>query len=151
MPVRFQCSLGLADCCFSYVPCLPPDNEGGVHVFHAINVYQQMMEDQTSSYHDLTHLPLDKMVTISHAIFSNAFSWMKMYESRSRFQWVLFLSFELTIFQHLCRQWLVADQATSHYVNQWWLVYWRIYASLGLHKFPGPILKKQINTLTYHP
>ena len=28
-------------------------------------------------------------------------------------------------------------QARSHYVNQWWLVYWRIYASLGLneHKF----------------
>ena len=22
--------------------------------------------------------------------------------------------------------------ATSHYLNQWWLVYWRIYASLGL-------------------
>ena len=22
--------------------------------------------------------------------------------------------------------------ATSHYVNQWWLVYWRIYASYGL-------------------
>ena len=24
------------------------------------------------------------------------------------------------------------DQATSHYLNQWRLVYWRIYASLGL-------------------
>ena len=24
-------------------------------------------------------------------------------------------------------------QARSHYVNQWWLVYWRIYASLGLN------------------
>ena len=23
---------------------------------------------------------------------------------------------------------------TSHYVNQWWLVYWRIYASLGLNE-----------------
>ena len=26
-----------------------------------------------------------------------------------------------------------AGQATSHYLNQWWLVYWRIYASLGLN------------------
>ena len=26
--------------------------------------------------------------------------------------------------------WLV--QATSHYLNQWWLVYWRLYASRGL-------------------
>ena len=26
-----------------------------------------------------------------------------------------------------------ANQATSHHLNQWWLVYWRIYASLGLN------------------
>ena len=26
------------------------------------------------------------------------------------------------------------QQATSHYLNQWWLVYWRIYASLGLNE-----------------
>ena len=25
-------------------------------------------------------------------------------------------------------------QATSHYLNHWWLVYWRIYTSLGLIK-----------------
>ena len=25
-------------------------------------------------------------------------------------------------------------QTTSHYLNQWWLVYRRIYASLGLNK-----------------
>ena len=24
--------------------------------------------------------------------------------------------------------------ATSHYLNQWWLVYWRIYASFGLNE-----------------
>ena len=29
---------------------------------------------------------------------------------------------------------LGADQATSHYLNQWWLIYWRIYASLGLNE-----------------
>ena len=27
-----------------------------------------------------------------------------------------------------------ADQATSHYLNQWLLVYWRIYVSLGLNE-----------------
>ena len=31
-----------------------------------------------------------------------------------------------TIFQHCFRWWLGADQATSHYLNQWWLVYWCI-------------------------
>ena len=26
------------------------------------------------------------------------------------------------------------DQATSHFLDQWWLYYWRIYASLGLNE-----------------
>ena len=34
----------------------------------------------------------------------------------------------------LVRLWLGADQATSHYLNQWWLVCWRIYATLGLNE-----------------
>ena len=37
--------------------------------------------------------------------------------------WNLFLMFELTIFQHWLRSWLGAEQATSHYPNQWWLIY----------------------------
>ena len=66
----------------------------------------------------LTHWGRDKMAAISQTTFSNAFSWMKMHEFRLRFHWNLFLRFELTIFQHWFRQWLGADQATSHYVNQ---------------------------------
>ena len=31
-------------------------------------------------------------------------------------------------------KWLDADQATSHYLKQWWLGYRRIYASLGLNE-----------------
>ena len=27
-----------------------------------------------------------------------------------------------------------AEQATSHYLNQLWLIYWCIYASLGLNE-----------------
>ena len=34
----------------------------------------------------------------------------------------------------LVQIWLGAVQATSHYLNQWWLVYRRIYASLGLNE-----------------
>ena len=45
-----------------------------------------------------------------------------MYEFSLRFHWSLFLRFESTIFH----------QATSHYLNQRWLIYWRIYASFGL-------------------
>ena len=29
-------------------------------------------------------------------------------------------------------------QATSHYLNQWWFDYRRIYASLGLNELTGP-------------
>ena len=57
-----------------------------------------------------------------------------MFEFRLKFHWSLFLRFQLTIFQHWFRYWLGAVQATSHYVNQWWLVYWCIYASLGLNE-----------------
>ena len=62
----------------------------------------------------------------------NTFSWMKMYEFLIRFHWSLFLKVKLTIFHHWFRWWLGADQATSHYLNQWWLICWGIYASLCL-------------------
>ena len=54
-----------------------------------------------------------------------------MYELRLKIQWSLFLRVKLTIFQHRFRQWLRAVQATSHDLNQCWLVYRRISASLG--------------------
>ena len=45
-----------------------------------------------------------------------------------------FLRVQLTIIEHWFRQWLGAGKAMRHYLNQWWLVYRRIYASLGLNK-----------------
>ena len=74
------------------------------------------------------------MDAISQTIFSSAFSWMKMYEFRLKFHWSLFLRVQFTIFLHWFRQWLSSVQATSHYLNQWWLVYRRIYASPGLNE-----------------
>ena len=65
---------------------------------------------------------------------SNGFSWMKMYEFRCKFHWSLFLGVQLAIFQHWFRWWLGADQATSHYLNWWWLVSSHIYASFGLNE-----------------
>ena len=82
----------------------------------------------------LTHWGRERMAAISQTTFSNAFSWMKIYEFRLKFHWSLFPRVQLTIFQHWFRQWLGADQATSHYLNQWWLDYQRIYASLGLNE-----------------
>ena len=82
----------------------------------------------------LTHWGHDIMDAISQTTFSSAFSWMKMFEFRLKYHWNLFLRVQLTIFQHWFRQWLGTDQVTSHYLNQWWLLYQRIYASLGLDK-----------------
>ena len=82
----------------------------------------------------MTHWGRDKMAAVSQTMFSNTFSLMKIYEFRLKFHWSLFLRFQLTIFQHWFRYWLGAVQATSHYLKQWWLVYWRIYASLALNE-----------------
>ena len=76
----------------------------------------------------------NKIATIYQTTFSNAFSGIKMYEFRLIFHWSLFLGFELTIFQHWFGWWLGADQATSQYVDQWWLLYWCIYLSLNLNE-----------------
>ena len=51
----------------------------------------------------LTHWGLVKIVAISQTIFSNAFSWMEMYEFRLQFSWSLFLRFELAISQNWFR------------------------------------------------
>ena len=57
----------------------------------------------------------------------------EMFEFRLKFHWKLFLRVQFLIIQHCFRWWLGAVQATSHHLNQWWLAYWRIYASLSLN------------------
>ena len=57
----------------------------------------------------LTHWGRGKMAAIFQTAFSNAFSWMKMFEFRLKFHWSLFLRVQLTIFQHWFRLWLGAE------------------------------------------
>ena len=78
--------------------------------------------------------PRTQSPAISQTTFSNAFCWMKIYEFWLRFHWSVFLMYELSIFQYWLRSWHGADQATSHYLNQWWLDHRRIYALLGLNE-----------------
>ena len=85
----------------------------------------------------LTYWGWGKMAAILQTTFSSAISWMKMFEFRLKFHWSLFLRDQLTISQHWFRKWLSADQVISHYLNQWWSVYWRIYASLGRNELLG--------------
>ena len=82
---------------------------------------------------ELTHRGWDKMAAIFQTTYSNAYFWMKIYAFRLKFHWSLLLPFQLTIFQHWVRYWLGADQATSHYLNQWEIIYWLIYVSLSLN------------------
>ena len=51
----------------------------------------------------LTRWGRDKIDAISQTTSSSAFSWMKMFEFRPKFQWGLFLRVQLTIFQHWFR------------------------------------------------
>ena len=97
----------------------------------------------------LTHWGREKMDAISQTTFSNAFSWMKMLEYRLKFHWSLFLRVQLTISQHWFRQWLGALQATSHYLKQWWLIYRRIYASLGLNELSTQDISAEVATKIY--
>ena len=53
-----------------------------------------------------------------------------------------------TLFQNWLRQWLGAGQATSHCLSQWWLVYWRIYASHGRNELT--LLKPSSKLQDYH-
>ena len=56
------------------------------------------------------------------------------YLARGLLHWNLFLRVTLSLFQHCFKWWLDANQATSHYLNQWCLGYWCIYASLSLNE-----------------
>ena len=68
----------------------------------------------------LTKWGRDKMNVISQTIFSSTFTSMKMLEFRLKFHWSFFRRVQITIFQHWVREWLGADQAISHCLNQWW-------------------------------
>ena len=65
-------------------------------------------------------------------------------EFRLNFHWSLFMRVQLTLFQHWFRWWLGAGQATSHYLNQWWIVHWRINASLGLNELIRCLMRHKI-------
>ena len=59
--------------------------------------------DDLTNHLYLTHWGRDKMAAICQTTSSSAFSWMKMYELRLKFHWILFLRVQLTIFQHWFR------------------------------------------------
>ena len=83
----------------------------------------------------LTHWGRDKMINIFQMTFSNAFSWIKVFEF-----WILLTkvcSFVSNRQQCNTSSDKGAEQAMSHYLNQWWprLV---MHISLGLNELTLP-------------
>ena len=60
---------------------------------------------------------------------------MKMFELQLKFLWIILLGFQLIIHQHWFRSWLGAEQATSHYLNQWGPVHWRLSNSSAISQW----------------
>ena len=89
-----------------------------------------MQENPDNHRAGLTLRP-GQIASMSQTTVSNAFYSIKFYEFRLRFHWILFLMVQLTIFQNWLRWWLGFDQVTNHHLNQWWLDYRRINASLN--------------------
>ena len=84
------------------------------------------------------------MDAISQTIFSNAFSWMKMFPLRLKCHCSLLPRVQLTIFQH----WFRSDNGLAPSRRQAiiWIndgsVYRRIYASLGLNELTCTVINK---------
>ena len=86
----------------------------------------------SSSYScDLTHLPLNKMATISQTIFSDAFSWMKIFVFWLKFHWSLFLRVQLTIAQHGLDNGLAPNRRQAVIWNNADPIHWCIFVALG--------------------
>ena len=138
IPISFRVSslaLGQSyDCPSASETTLKDMGKWATWIYNKLIIKPQQNKAKQKCLYILTHWGRGKMAAISQTTSSNAFSWMKVYEFRLRFHWSLFLRVQLTIFQHWFRWWLGACQATSHYLNQWWLDYWCIYASLGLNE-----------------
>ena len=79
----------------------------------------------------LTHWGLDKMADIFQTIFSSAFSWIKMYLVTIRFSLILVASGPINNTSALVKIMAWRRPGNSYYLNQWWLIYRRIYSSFG--------------------
>ena len=82
----------------------------------------------------LTHWDRDKMVAILQTTFTDAFSWMKMYRFRLKFQWYCSQGSSLQCLSISSDIGLVPTRRQAIVWTIDGLVYWRIYASFGLNQ-----------------
>ena len=90
----------------------------------------------------LTHWGRYKMTAILQTAFSNSFSLMNISNfDPNHFHWNIFQYVQLTRVYHLLREWLGAEQAAIHHMNQWWPTFnsWTIvFAPIYTIRCPGP-------------
>ena len=97
----------------------------------------------------VTHWGRGKMAAIFQTAFSNAFSWMKMFEFRLKFHWSLFLKVQLTIFQHGSDNDFAPNRRQAIIWTNDDPVHRRIYASLGLNELTTVKTAVEISSLRY--
>ena len=103
------------------------------------------------------------MAAISQTVLSYAFSWIKSSVFLSKFHWSLFLRFQLTITQYLCKLWLGPNRQQAIIWTNADPNHWRIYAALrgrgwvnssGVHKhccYAIPKPHKRYSLMGYWP
>ena len=98
----------------------------------------------------LTHWGPDKIDPILKTTFSNAISWMKILEFSLKFHWSFFPQGPINNIPAMVQIMAWRWPGDSHYLNQRWLDYWRIYASLGLNELMRKKCNSIANTLNMH-
>ena len=86
----------------------------------------------------LSHWGRDKIVAILQSSFSNAFSWIKMFGFGFKFHWSFYHRVQLTISRHGLDNGLMTIRCQAIILTNSGLVYWRIYASVGLDELSVP-------------
>ena len=85
-------------------------------------------------HNELTYWGRDKMAAISQMTFSNAFSWIKMYEFQEKFTKVCSYRSNWQYSSIGSDNGLVPNRWQAIFWTNGGLVYWCIYASLGLNE-----------------
>ena len=83
------------------IPCVYYHKYKSFHCFNC-RTYCDVVDSMTANTPVNPSHP-GKMAASSQTTFSNAFSWMKMYEFRFKFHWSLFLRVQSTICKHWFR------------------------------------------------
>ena len=110
------------------------------HIWVKINLYNGLMPMRIKvkpklislMTHPLIHWGRDEIDTILQTAFSNVFTWTKMYKLRLRFSLNFVPKVRINNIPALVQIMACRRPGDKPLYDQWWLVYCRIYASLGL-------------------